>query len=233
MRTSVVTLEVERGLHDVGYTRVGGVDEVGRGAPAGPVCVGVVVVEPTVTRSLEGVADSKLLSPSKREALVPRIREWSSEWAVGFASAHEVDLLGLTGALRCAGLRALAQLATPLDVVLLDGSHDWLTPRTHTELFAEPAPEFVAIPRVVTRVKADLSCASVAAASILAKVARDDVMRSLAREHPEFQWQLNKGYATAAHWQALRERGPTKYHRRSWHLPAGSEDQTTWSTSGK
>ena len=111
-----------------GITRLAGMDEVGRGAPAGPATVGVVVVDDGSPPAPLGVRDSKLLRPSARESLVPVIEVWAVAWAVGHAEPWEVDQFGVTGALRLAGLRALSQLAVPPDLVLLDGAHDWLSP---------------------------------------------------------------------------------------------------------
>jgi ribonuclease HII len=194
-------------------------DEVGRGAPAGPVYVGVVVIDATVSRPLAGVRDSKLLTPAVRESLVPAVHRWAVDWAVGDAGAAEVDRHGLTGALRLAGHRALAGLVAPPDLVLLDGGHDWLTPPEGTG-----GPDAAAGARpavtVVTRVRADLTCASVAAASVLAKVARDSVMVELARSFPGYGWEENKGYGTPTHLDALRRLGPTPHHRVTWRLPA-------------
>lgn len=214
------TLRLEKGLIRSGLPLVCGVDEVGRGALGGPVSVGVVVVDASVRRPLAGVRDSKLLTPAARQELVPRIRRWSVAHAVGHASAHEVDERGLIAALRMAGLRALASLAVAPDVVVLDGSHDWLTPPDQAGLFDEPLPAMP--PRVVTRVKADLTCASVAAASVLAKVERDGLMVALSTEHPGYGWEINKGYASPEHVRALREIGPCVQHRRSWSLPVNN-----------
>jgi len=213
------TLRVERRLLRDGARRLGSMDEVGRGAPAGPVHVGVVVIDATVSRPPAGVRDSKLLAPAARESLVPGLCRWAVDWAVGDAGAAEVDRYGLTGALRLAGQRALAQLTAPPDMVLLDGGHDWLTPPAGTEGSDDGPPARPAV-TVVTRVKADLTCASVAAASVLAKVARDAVMVELAGSFPGYGWEENKGYGTPTHLDALRRLGPTPHHRVTWRLPA-------------
>lgn len=128
----------------------------------------------------------------------------------------------LTGSSRRYGSRerALVALAVQPDLVLLDGSHDWLT-RPPVDLFADAA-EFVA-PPVTTRVKADLTCASVAAASVLAKTTRDALMVELAQDHPEYDWAANKGYASPAHQAALRSLGPCVQHRRSWNITEREE----------
>lgn len=212
------TLRVEKRLLRAGHERVGCIDEVGRGALGGPATVGVVVIDGAVRRPLPGVRDSKLLRPAARRDLVPRIERWATASAVGHAGATEVDEHGIVGALRLAAQRALAALPIDVDVVLLDGSHDWLTPPATTGLF-EPDAVIVATPPVVTLVKADLTCAGVAAASVLAKCARDALMVGLARRHPEYGWDENKGYASPAHLDALRRVGPCDEHRRSWKLP--------------
>lgn len=209
-------LRVERGLLRSGAGTLCGVDEVGRGSLSGPVSVGMVLVDVSTGRVPRGLKDSKLLTPATRERLVPEIIGWASGWAVGHSSPGEIDSLGLVAALRLAGHRALAQLGGSPDVVLLDGSHDWLSWPRQQDLFAEaPSPS----PPVLTRVKADLTCASVAAASVLAKVARDAMMVSLHEDFPAYDWRENKGYASPRHVEALREFGPCPHHRRSWNLP--------------
>ena len=215
-RRAAPTLRVERGLLRGGAVLVAGMDEVGRGSPAGPVHVGVVVVSLATAPGPRGVRDSKLLAPRMRESLVPAVRAWAEDSSVGCAGAGEVDEHGILGALRLAGHRALAQLGCRPDVVLLDGGHDWLTPPDASAADATRRGRGV---RVVTRVKADLSCASVAAASILAKVARDSVMTRLGAEHPAYGWADNKGYGTVEHLEALARLGPTPHHRVSWRLP--------------
>jgi ribonuclease HII len=210
---------------------VAGVDEVGRGCLSGPVTVGVVVVGADAGRPPRGLRDSKLLAPEVRTALVPRIRRWVAAWAVGHASPTEIDTYGVIAALRLAGHRALAGLPQLPDCVLLDGNHDYLTPPAQLVL-APLEPEDGLLPEappVRTRIKADLTCASVAAASVLAKTARDALMVELSGEHPEYGWDVNKGYATPYHRAALRRLGPTEHHRLTWRLgldgePAGELD---------
>ena len=219
-------LRHERGLLRAGATLVAGMDEVGRGSLAGPVSVGVVVVAATTRSAPQGVADSKLLTPLARTALVPALRRWGVARAVGHASSVEIDRLGIIAALRLAGTRALAdvvRVAGPVDVVLLDGSHDWLTP-PQPDLFSLDDDPSGTPPRVVTRVKADRTCASVAAASVLAKCERDALMVELASAHPEYGWHENKGYASPEHVSALRAWGPCDLHRRSWRLPGTAVD---------
>lgn len=218
------SLRLEKSLLRQGHTWVAGVDEVGRGALCGPVSVGVVMVGVGVGRVPQGLADSKLLTPDQRERLAPVVRRWAPWHAVGHAGADEVDACGILAALRLAAVRAfemLASVAPTPDIAVLDGSHDWLTWRpSQGDLFDESPPEpEVSIPHVITRVKADLSCASVAAASVLAKTERDAFMTRLSREYPAFGWDSNKGYAAPDHVRALEEVGPTPWHRRSWRLP--------------
>ena len=217
-------LALESELHDAGYPMVAGVDEVGRGCLGGPVTVGVVVVRAGQGRPPRGLRDSKLLTPSARRALVPRIQRWVTAWAVADATPAEIDAIGIVAALRLAGHRALAALPTPPDAVLLDGNHDYLTPCRDDGLW--PADPF---PPVRTQVKADVHCASVAAASVLAKTSRDAYMTQLAVHHPEYGWEINKGYATAAHRVALRRVGPSPQHRLSWRLGLDDND---WGQDG-
>ncbi|MGY4646025.1 ribonuclease HII [Cellulomonas sp. URHB0016] len=225
-------LRHERVLLREGATLVAGMDEVGRGSLAGPVSVGVVVVDASTRSAPRGVADSKLLTPAARTALLPALGRWGLARAVGHASAAEIDELGIIAALRLAGTRALAAVVDNVgrvDVVLLDGSHDWLTPPapvvdlfTAVEEAAPPTAGSCALssaPRVRTRVKADRTCASVAAASVLAKCERDALMVGLSTYHPAYRWDENKGYASPVHLAALRELGPSELHRRSWRLP--------------
>ncbi len=200
-------------------------DEVGRGALAGPVSVGVVVVDETTGRLPRGLRDSKLLTPAAREALCEPVRRWSLGSAVGHAQPAEIDSVGIIGALRLAGNRALATLAAQglvPDIVILDGVHDWLTPPE--DLFADlDAGGFPAPPPVRTQVKGDLRCAVVAGASVLAKCERDALMVELAAWHPEYGWDSNKGYSAPEHLGALRTHGTTELHRRSWRLPTAEE----------
>jgi ribonuclease HII len=223
------SLRAERALQRRGYPVLAGMDEVGRGALAGPVSVGVVVIDETCRSAPAGVKDSKLLTPAHREAMVPRIRRWSTAYAVGHASPTEIDTIGIIAALRLAGTRALGALPVAPDLVILDGNHDWLTEPHRMGLlaFAEPCAANVgrpATPPVTTMVKADLRCSSVAAASVLAKVERDALMVGLAGEHPAYRWEVNKGYAAPDHLAALERLGPCELHRRSWRLRGLVED---------
>ncbi len=193
-------------------------DEVGRGALAGPVSVGVVVIDETCRSAPPGVRDSKLLTPTAREAMVPRLRRWALGYAVGHARPAEIDEIGIMAALRLAGTRALDRLGIVPDLVLLDGNHDWLTDPEEVGLLAGLG-DGCATPPVRTMIKADMRCSSVAAASVLAKVERDTLMVELAEEHPHYGWGENKGYSAAVHLEALASHGPCVEHRRSWALP--------------
>lgn len=228
-------LRHERSLLRSGARVVVGMDEVGRGALAGPVSVGVVAVDLRTRACPAGVADSKLLTPLARERLLPALGRWGLARAVGHAGPDEIDELGIIAALRLAGNRALAALAglgVVADVVLLDGSHDWLSVPAQGELdLAGLAPDaappgdacaVAAPPAVRMRIKADRTCASVAAASVLAKCERDALMVGLADEHPAYGWAENKGYGAPEHLAALRELGPSPLHRCSWRLPLGA-----------
>lgn len=223
MAAAAPTLAWERELAAQGYQVVAGCDEVGRGSLAGPVSVGVVVIHAETATELPGVKDSKLLRPLVREALVPSIAAWAAASAVGHASAREIDDVGLVAALRLAGTRAMAQAASTLvpDFVILDGNQDWLsTPeQPPLDLFAPAPPQAPAAHwRIQTRIKADLTCLSVAAASVLAKVERDGIMKGLAEHFPAFGWDANMGYGTSAHRAAIAKQGPTDHHRKSWRL---------------
>ena len=221
------SLRVERRLLRDDAELVCGMDEVGRGALSGPVSVGAVVVD-AFTPPATDFRDSKVLTPRARAQMAPRIRDWSLSSAVGHASAEEIDSHGIIGALRLAANRALAMLTVMPEVVLLDGRHDWLTPAQQGSLFevesGSPDGRPVFNGRVVTQVKADMTCTSVAAASVLAKIERDAIMTDLAAQFPEYGWAGNKGYASPEHIDALSRLGPTSMHRRSWRLPGVTPD---------
>ena len=219
----MVSLDVETTLWDAGARVVVGIDEVGRGALAGPVSVGVAAVS-RCDAWPAGLADSKRLSAAVRTELVPAITTFTLAHAVGHASAQEIDRVGIVAALRVAGLRALAAMARSgvvADAVLLDGSHDWLSAPA-LDLFAADAADSVEVPPVTMVVKGDDRCASIAAASILAKVERDAMMEAAHDDHPAYGWAANKGYGAQSHLAALRELGPSPLHRVSWKLPAAA-----------
>lgn len=203
------TLRVERSLHRGGARYVIGCDEVGRGAIAGPVAVGLSVVGVGIRKHPDGLRDSKMLSEKRREQLSPLAQQWSHFSAVGLASALEVDTIGIMAALALAGRRALVELheaGVPImeSVVLLDGSHDWLTPGLTTP------------PPVRTQVKADRDCASVAAASVIAKVHRDRIMIEADEAIPGYGWAGNKGYGSTEHYAAIDSLGASELHRQTW-----------------
>lgn len=240
---SVADLSVESTLFARGVTLLAGMDEVGRGPLAGPVTVGVAVINADAQLNVEGLVDSKALSEKKRLAMLPEIREWAVT-AVGHASPAEIDALGLTTALRLAGQRALAQVAAAgayPDAILLDGKHNWLAD-PQNDLFAELDPAqalytdlvveaWKAVPGtqsgwfgpVQMEVKGDFRCASIAAASVVAKVERDELMVQLDRTYPGYGWAKNKGYGSATHRAKIEEAGPTPVHRLSWSLPASAD----------
>jgi ribonuclease HII len=221
------SLRVERLLQRQGHRLLAGMDEVGRGALAGPVSVGVVVIDESVRSAPVGVKDSKLLTEAARTRLVPRIQRWALEYAVGHASPDEIDEIGIMAALRLAGTRALGSLGVVPDLVILDGNHDWLTAPAEVGLFAFAAETGPSTPPVTTMIKADMKCSSVAAASVLAKVERDELMIRLGGEHPAYGWGFNKGYAAPEHIDALARLGPCELHRRSWRLPGVLDDDGT------
>ncbi|HEY7718343.1 MAG TPA: ribonuclease HII [Pedococcus sp.] len=225
-RSRKPSLRVERALQRDGHRVLAGMDEVGRGALAGPVTVGVVLIDEDCRSAPTGVRDSKLLTPAAREAMVPRIERWCRGHAVGHASPEEIDAIGIIAALRLAGTRALDAVGVRPDLVILDGNHDWLTRPDQVGLLAFAGDEPADTPPVTTMVKADLKCSSVAAASVLAKVARDAIMTAAAPAHPAYRWDENKGYAAPEHLAALQAHGATTLHRRSWRLPGtmGEDD---------
>ncbi len=186
-------------------------DEVGRGALAGPVAVGAVVVDERGARRRipAGLRDSKLVPEPRRADVAARAASGVQASAVGWASSGEVDGVGIIRALGLAALRAIADLrvhgVVPEEaIVVLDGNHDYITPAGATGLTVRPV------------VKADRDCASAAAASVIAKVARDAVMTGLHDDHPLYGWARNKGYASPDHREAIREHGLTPHHRASW-----------------
>jgi ribonuclease HII len=198
-RTQAPTRSLERELRTAGYDVVVGIDEVGRGAWAGPLMVGAAVLP--VERRINGVRDSKLLTERDRERLYDRVAGWCTAWAVGAASQEECDELGMAAAQRLATARAVDALGLRPDVAVVDGKWDFVSPT---------------VPKVEMRVKADLHCLPVAAASILAKVTRDRIMRAAAEDYPNWHFDTNKGYPCPLHKTALQGYGPSAIHRRSW-----------------
>lgn len=201
------------------HLTVAGVDEVGRGALAGPVMVGTVVLGGGQT-VLEGLDDSKRLSPRRRELLVPAIRAWSDDAAVGAASAREIDAYGLSIALRLAAWRAVSQLRRRPDHLLVDGPFDFVNSSYEVaELTGESDPYGGVRVATTTIVGGDAVSAAIAAASVLAKVERDGYMNELSVRYRDYEWERNKGYGSPRHLAALEEFGSCEEHRRSWRLP--------------
>ena len=210
------TLEHERAYFALGA--VAGLDEVGRGALAGPVLVGVVALgrEKEVPQQLR---DSKLLTPQRRETLAPILREWADGWAVGSASNVEIDAWGIRMALAVAADRALAALAQKPVHLLIDGPLNLLRAPANIpiDVAVPPRIQFAHVP-ATTLVKGDQVSASIAAAAVIAKVERDHLMERLAVEFPEYGWAGNKGYGSAGHRDAIIRCGPTPHHRVTWNL---------------
>ncbi|MDX1447849.1 MAG: ribonuclease HII [Acidimicrobiia bacterium] len=196
LRRSSPGLEHERSCWERNEVVVG-LDEVGRGAWAGPLTVGAVIV-PT-DRRIYKVRDSKMLTSQERELLAERIQGWARAWAVGHASQEECDELGMSEAQRLAARRAIDGLGVEVDRVLLDGKWD-----------------FVGTGRVTPIVRGDRTSLSIAAASIVAKVSRDRILRAADESFPMYNFAANKGYPCPVHKAALAGYGPSAIHRRSW-----------------
>jgi len=218
MTQPVPDLTTEQRLLATGATSVAGIDEVGRGAWAGPVSVGVVLIVETDTPAPVGLRDSKLLSPIARERLAPLVLDWATSAAVGHASAHECDELGMRAAIALAASRAIEQLDRVPDAVIVDGPLDLLFPQSLALSAAVADHRWRRSPPAVVEavIKADQSCATVAAASVVAKVTRDALMAELTESYPAFDLDRNAGYPSPVHQTALRGYGLTPLHRRSW-----------------
>jgi ribonuclease HII len=215
-------LRFEREAWRSGAGLLAAIDEVGRGALAGPVSVGVVLLAADTKPAPFGVADSKLLTPQARQRLVPRIRRWAMDCAVGHASSPEIDRIGIIAALRLAAERAVSKLSAEPDWVLLDGNYDYLSAPDELQLFDliddEPDRWRCRVP-VRTVIKGDLKCSSIASASVLAKTERDAMLIELAKVYPQYGFDENKAYSSRQHFAALTEHGPCQVHRHSWNLP--------------
>ena len=192
------TLEREWALWAEGFEVVAGIDEVGRGPLAGPVIAAAVVFLPGQL-PIVGLRDSKLLTLRQRERVEFDVKSKALAWSVGAASVREIDKLNIRRATALAMRRALLRLPFSPDHVLIDGN---------------------AVPELGTPheaiVKGDRSCQSIAAASVIAKCLRDDLLTRLSKRYPQFAWDKNKGYGTAAHLKALDEFGPTEHHRKTF-----------------
>lgn len=185
---------IEHGCWEEGFEVICGVDEAGRGPLAGPVCAAAVILP----RDLEipGLTDSKKLTDKKRRELFPIIQEKAVAYGIGFASEQEIDEINILQATFLAMERALGQLEEKADLALIDGNR--------AKDFGMP---------VKTVVKGDSLSANIAAASVLAKVTRDDIMIRLAEEYPQYSFDIHKGYGTKAHYAALTQFGPSPVHR--------------------
>jgi ribonuclease HII len=196
------TVAEELKLFDTGHRRIAGVDEVGRGCWAGPVVAAAVVLPEAVLAApelLAGVDDSKVLTPSQRERLCERILALAEGYGLGAVPAYVIDTHGILAATRLAMQIALLHLPRPADALLIDA----------VRLEGWPCPQHALI-------KGDASSLSIAAASIVAKVARDRMMAGLGRRLSAYGFEAHKGYGTAAHERALRAYGPSAQHRRSF-----------------
>ena len=189
--------EIENSLYAEGYKAICGVDEAGRGPLAGPVCAAAVILPKGL--ELPGLNDSKKLTDKKRRELFPIIKEQAIAYGIGFASHEEIDKINILQATYLAMERAIAQLEGKADFALIDGNR---------------AKDF-GLP-VRTVVKGDSLSASIAAASILAKVTRDDIMMEMAEKYPQYGFEVHKGYGTKAHYEALRAHGHSEIHRMSF-----------------
>ena len=184
----------EQGLFDRGITLVCGVDEAGRGPLAGPVCAAAVILPPNL--EIPGLNDSKKLSDKRRRELMPIIQQHAIAWGIGMASHEEIDEINILQATFLAMERALANLQVKPEFALIDGNRE--------KDFGLP---------VKTIVKGDSLSANIAAASVLAKVTRDDLMEQMALTYPGYGFEIHKGYGTKAHYAALTELGPSPIHR--------------------
>ena len=218
----------ERALFGRGAKTIVGIDEVGKGSWAGPLVVGIAMLsremvfsdEPAVL--LGGVRDSKQLSEMQREEMFDHVAANCLRWSIGAASALECDQLGMVAAQRLATARGFAALAgASVDVAIVDGRWDFVASVDVASVDAAIVDgrwDFVAphAREVMLEVKADADCVSVAAASVLAKVSRDRMMRTLAGDYPQWHFDTNKGYPCPKHRAALQGYGPSAIHRTSW-----------------
>ena len=189
--------EIEDGLYAEGITAICGVDEAGRGPLAGPVCAAAVILPPHL--ELPGLNDSKKLTDKRRRELFPIIKEQAIAYGIGFASEAEIDEINILQATFLAMQRAIDQLNGQAGFALIDGNRK--------KDFGLP---------VMTVVKGDSRSANIAAASVLAKVSRDDLMLQMSETYPQYGFDVHKGYGTKAHYEALRNHGPSPIHRMSF-----------------
>lgn len=189
--------EIEQTYFDKGFEIVCGVDEAGRGPLAGPVCAAAVILPPNI--DIPGLDDSKKLSDKRRRELFPVIKEAAVAYGIAFADHKEIDDINILQATFLAMERAISQLSVTPDIALIDGNRE--------KDFGIP---------VKTVVHGDSLSASIAAASVLAKVTRDDYMLQMAEEYPAYGFDVHKGYGTKVHYQALSQFGPCPIHRMSF-----------------
>ena len=189
--------EIEQTWADRGFHAICGIDEAGRGPLAGPVCAAAVILPERL--DIPGLNDSKKLTDKKRRELFPIIEEQAIAFGLGWASQEQTDEINILQATFLAMSRAVEQLKIRPDLALVDGNR-------------APALDLP----VETVVKGDSLSASIAAASVLAKVSRDDVMLRMAEEYPGYGFEVHKGYGTKAHYEALRKFGPSPIHRRTF-----------------
>lgn len=220
-RVTAPDLTKERALRADGNSWIGGMDEVGRGAWAGPVSVGVALIPDKATKRTlpRWLRDSKQLSEARRESIFESVGAWCVDWAVGHATPEECDRWGMRIALRLAAQRALAGLDRAPDALLVDGPLDLVTDPDAAPGRRRREPTFTGSVHPV--IGGDARCASVAAASVLAKVVRDRHMRAESEHFPAYAFERNKGYPSAVHQMALRGYGLSSIHRRSWSYVAG------------
>jgi ribonuclease HII len=222
IRVTTPNLSEENVLHRRGHSMVAGMDEVGRGAWAGPVSVGVALIPAKATKRTlpRWLRDSKQLSEARRESIFEAVAAWCVDWAVGHATPEECDQWGMRIALRLAAQRALAGLDRHPDALLVDGPLDLVNePEAEPGQLPRRKPAFAGSVHPV--VGGDARCASVAAASVLAKVVRDRLMRAESEHFPAYAFEQNKGYPSPVHQMALRGYGLSSIHRRSWSYVAG------------
>ena len=197
------TLENETALWELGFNRIAGIDEAGRGAWAGPVMAGAVILpaDPAILETLHGVRDSKLMTPAEREQMFDLIKASAAAWAVGEADHEEIDRIGILNATKSAMKRAIDQLCLSPDYLLIDYVHlqGVLTPQKGIK-------------------HGDMISLSIACASVLAKVTRDRFMQTTAAElYPQYGFEKHKGYGTKQHQEVLNRFGPCPIHRMSFH----------------
>ena len=198
-RKKAPTRSIERDLWDAGHDVIVGIDEVGRGSWAGPLMVGAAILPRD--KRVNKVRDSKMLTEAAREGIFDRVAGWCDAWSVGGASHEECDELGMAAAQKLAARRAIEGLGIAPDAAVVDGKWNFVSPH---------------VPKVEMRIKADAHCLSVAAASILAKVTRDRIMRAMSNDYPHWHFDTNKGYPCPLHTTALQGYGPSAIHRRTW-----------------